>query len=686
MALELFRSACPDLIFLDISLSVTDSSRLSHLLETRESKSQVSVIFTCNLEDELAGLKELPEGALDFITKPYHPEEVLARIRFHLRLRELAEQAEEKTGNRAEELSAANARLQRELDQRKQSEDLLRNSNKRYQALFKEAPVMYLTLRDDDGVPVVSDCNDAFLNTLGYERDEVLERPLSDFYDPESQKILETGTFQKALKGEMKVAVLRNLIARDGHIVTALTRAVPETGPSGKSIGTIANYTDITELKRAEEEIQGNLDRQKALLYMYQNMAAVPVPEIISFVTDHCVHVTESSIGFVGIISEDDQRMEAHIWSENTMENCPLDKPLIFRISEAGLWAEPIRQRRLIIVNDYGASNPHKKGCPEGHIELSRFMGVPVIDQNRVVAVAGVANRREEYTESDHFKVSLLLEGMWDIVKRRRAEEFLKRAEEELRRLNDELDQRIKMRTVELEAANRELEAFAYSVSHDLRAPLRHIGGFTEMLRNKVVDNLDRQGEHYMNNITEATQKMSLLVDNLLAFSRMGRSAMSLESIDLEELVHGIIRELEPETVGRSIKWRIGDLPVVEGDKTMLRIVLVNLIDNALKFTRPREHSLIEIGSQRGNNNETITFVRDNGVGFDMAYEDKLFGVFQRLHRTDEFEGTGIGLANVYRIIARHGGRTWAEGVLNQGAAFFFSLPRPKGGGGGADV
>ena len=251
-----------------------------------------------------------------------------------------------------------------------------------------------------------------------------------------------------------------------------------------------------------------------------------------------------------------------------------------------------------------------------------------------------------------------------------------KTAEEALRRLNLELDQRVLDRTAQLEAANREMHAFTYTVSHDLRAPLRHIDGFLELLQQKAGAVLDEQSRHYMGAISSAAQRMGMLIDDLLSFSRMGRHAMSFREMALEPLVRDVIRKFEPDTAGREIIWRIGDLPAVSGDAAMLRMVFSNLISNALKFTRPRQQARIEIGALPGQGAGATIFVRDNGVGFDMAYGDKLFGVFQRLHRFEEFEGTGIGLANVRRIIVRHGGRTWAEGKPNQGATFYFMLPR----------
>jgi light-regulated signal transduction histidine kinase (bacteriophytochrome) len=265
--------------------------------------------------------------------------------------------------------------------------------------------------------------------------------------------------------------------------------------------------------------------------------------------------------------------------------------------------------------------------------------------------------------------LSKVIVSLTDITKR-------KQAEAEILRLNQDLEQRVLDRTSELETTNKELEAFSYSVSHDLRAPLRHIDGFLDLLRARTESTLDDKSLHYMGTISGAARRMGTLIDDLLAFSRMGRKEMATQSVELGALLQEVIHEFDAETQARDIAWRIGELPVVTGDRAMLRIVLVNLISNSLKFTQKRDKAMIEIGCLPEETTETVFFVRDNGAGFDMQYADKLFGVFQRLHASDEFEGTGIGLANVHRIISRHGGRTWAQGKVDGGATFYFSLPR----------
>jgi len=233
----------------------------------------------------------------------------------------------------------------------------------------------------------------------------------------------------------------------------------------------------------------------------------------------------------------------------------------------------------------------------------------------------------------------------------------------------------LKRRGELLQAANKELEAFSYSVSHDLRAPLRHIDGYASLLAKTAGTTLTDKAQRYLQTISDSAKQMGQLIDDLLVFSRMGRQEMLHATVDLNQLVKTVIHDLRLDLHAKPISWTIGSLPVVSADPAMLRQVYMNLISNAVKFTATRPEPKIEIGARDGAQGEVELFVRDNGVGFDMQYVNKLFGVFQRLHRNDEFEGTGIGLANVRRIIHRHGGRTWADGAIDRGATFHFSLP-----------
>lgn len=248
------------------------------------------------------------------------------------------------------------------------------------------------------------------------------------------------------------------------------------------------------------------------------------------------------------------------------------------------------------------------------------------------------------------------------------------RADQQIRRLNEELEERVRRRTAELEAANSELEAFSYSVSHDLRAPLRHVDGFSRILIESQGNKMNEEGRRYLREILDATQQMAGMIEDLLRLAQIGRQQLRLQKTNIKDLIDDVLADLKSEVCQRRIEWKVGALPSLECDRGLIKQVFTNLVGNAVKYTRSRDVAVIEIGQKMAAEEQPVIFVRDNGAGFETKYADKLFGAFQRLHRQEEFEGTGVGLATVQRIIRRHGGRIWAEAEPQKGATFYFTL------------
>ncbi len=358
---------------------------------------------------------------------------------------------------------------------------------------------------------------------------------------------------------------------------------------------------------------------------------------------------------------------------------------------DQGLLAQLLAEGRPLRLRDIGP-DPLAGSFPPPRPRRS-FLGLPLGSPGRFFGVLYLIEKlwAEEFSEEDE-EVVVTLGALataayenarrHEEIRRQAAElkrEILERkcAEEEIQKLNEELERRVMERTAELAEANQELEAFSYSVSHDLRAPLRHMHGFSKVLLEEFGPALDPAAQRHLQCIHEAAQHMGHLVDDLLNLSRVGRQQLSRQAIRLGGLVEEVLVELQPELQGRQLDWRIGVLPTAECDPSLMKQVFMNLLSNAAKYTRLREGAVIEVGQMAAADGSPVIFVQDNGIGFNMKYADKLFGVFQRLHRQEDFEGTGVGLAIVQRIVHKHGGRVWAEAEPNKGAAFYFTLGPP---------
>jgi PAS domain S-box-containing protein len=415
--------------------------------------------------------------------------------------------------------------------------------------------------------------------------------------------------------------------------------------------GLSAVFTDITEIKRTEALLEKRVQERTAELIAANDKLRQEIAErkraeeALRRSEQHIRDVLDNLVALVGVTTPDGILIEANRTSLEMAGIRAVDvigKP--FEETYWWSWSSEVQKQLSEAIANAAAGQSSRYDVTvrmaKGRLITIDFMLVPLFDE--------------------HGEVKYLIPSAIDITDR-------KHAEMERERLISEL-----------EAANRELEGFTYSVSHDLRAPIRHISSFAQLLKKDAWPVLSKQSRSFLSTVLKSSGKMGILVDELLAFSRMGRTELIEGLVDLMRIVREAIQNLSSETEERDIRWIIAELPVVWGDPTMLQLVFLNLIGNALKFTYSRSDAFIEIGYIE-KKTEHVLFVRDNGIGFDMQYYDKLFGVFQRLHTAEEIEGTGIGLANVARIVQRHGGRVWAEGKVNEGAVFYLSLPKEKG-------
>ncbi len=563
-----------------------------------------------------------------------------------------------------------------DISERKKAEKAIVEAEKKYRLIFENSP---LGIFNFNARGIVTHCNDKFLEIIGLEnKDEIIGfNMVTQITDKMMKKAIDEALSRKTGHFEGKYHTV--ISGKDVYLKADYS---PNVADDGTFLGGIGIFGDISVRKKAEEALRLDESRLEALLKINQ-LTDTSLKDIADYVQAEGVRLTQSKMGYLAFLNDEGTVLIVYSWSKNIMKDCKVkEMKLEYPLESMGLWGEPIRQKKAIITNDFDAPNPLKRGYPEGHNKLSRYMGIPIFDGKKVVGTAGVANKQEEYNKSDARQLTLFMEGMWRLIQRKRAEDTLREYAGELSRVNAELSKA----NTELSKANEELKSldrmkddFLSNVSHEFKTPLTSIQGYSQLIADQTLGSVNEQQKKAVDTVIRNSERLRRLVDSLLYLSRAqsGKLHYSFENVNITDVIDNSIQDLALQAEGKNIKLirDISDnLPVITADHDKMMDVFVNLVDNAIKFT-PQDGKITI--SAHASADSLYLEVEDTGIGIP---EDKISNLFERFYQVDSsvrrrYGGTGLGLYICKKIIEDHNGDIHVTSEDGKGTTIHIRLP-----------
>jgi PAS domain S-box len=563
-----------------------------------------------------------------------------------------------------------------DISEKKKAEDAVLEAEKKYRLIFENSPVGIFHFNEEG---IVSHCNEKFLQIIGVEnKDKVIGfNMVTQIHDEDMKKAISDVLSRKSGHFEGKYHTV--ISGKDLYLKADFS---PNLADDGTLLGGIGIYGDVSIRKRAEEALRLDESRLEALLKI-SHVTDLSLSGVADFVQEEAVRLTQSKIGYLAFLNDSGKKLIIYSWSQSIMDKCKVKgKKLEYTIEETGLWGEPIRQKKAVIVNDFDAPNPLKHGYPEGHIRLRRYMSIPIFDGKKIVGVAGVGNKDEDYDKTDVRQLTLFMEGMWKLIQRQKSEDTLREYANELSKVNEELsktNEELSQANEELKSLDRMKDDFLSNVSHEFKTPLTSIQGYSQLISDGTLGEVNEQQQKAVETVLRNSERLRRLVDSLLYLSRAqsGKLNYSFEKFSIKDILEHSVQDLALQAASKNIELVTdipSDLPQLVLDRDKMMDVFVNLIDNAVKFTHDGGKVTVSAHVSEGS---MYMDVEDTGIGIP---EDKIPMLFQRFYQVDSsvkrrYGGTGLGLYICKKIVEDHKGDIYVSSEEGKGTTVHVRLP-----------